>query len=123
MSRRLAGLIPVLAALGLAGPATAGAAVLPFEAGGHFKTVKVGGDEFIAYECEAVAPGAVSVSLDCTFNGSRAGLALPGAASAVFTDLVLKPIGTNTICWSATATYTNASRLTKSGCTSQEVVG
>ena len=123
MRRRLAGLVPVVvAALGLATAAPASAVQPPMEAHGHFKTIKVGGDEFVVYACQAVAPGAVSVSLTCTFHGSSAGLALPGEASAVYTDIVLMPIGPITVCWSATATYTDASTQNNSGCTSKEVV-
>jgi hypothetical protein len=87
-------------------------------AGGNFTGVLANGLT-VAFECHAVAPGAVSTSITkcaLTTGHSAAPIALPGDAAATASTATV-PIAPFRLCWSASATYIDATVRTTSACT------
>jgi hypothetical protein len=87
-------------------------------AGGNYTGVLLNGIT-VAFECHAAAPGAVSTAIDAcylTTGGSAPALALPGDAVATASTRNV-PFAPFRLCWSASATFLNATRKATSGCT------
>lgn len=87
-------------------------------AGGNFTGVLANGIT-VVFECHAAAAGAVSTSInrcELTTGDSANPIALPGDAAATVGTATV-PIAPFRLCWSASATFLDASVRTTSGCT------
>ena len=116
------------ASLGLTGTASAAeittADTNRIVASGNYTGVLLNGIT-VVFECHAAAPGAVETAIDAcylTTGGSAGSLALPGEAAATAGTATV-PFAPFKLCWTASATYVNATRKVTSGCTLLPNVG
>jgi len=128
---RRALVIAGIAALPLAGAATADASPVPANvvphgvaAGGNYTGVIANGLE-VAFECHGAATGAVSVAINAcyiTTGGSAPTIALPGTAAAT-ASTTLVPFAPFQLCWTVTATFVDTATNQTHGCTLLPSVG
>lgn len=116
----LAAATAALAGLTMVGTASAAplATASRIVAGGNYTGVIANGLT-VTFECHAAAPGAVSTAIDScylTTGGAAAPIALPGDAAAT-AGVSTVPFAPFRLCWSASATFVDASRNSTSGCT------
>ena len=72
----------------------------------------------VAYACSAEAAGAVATAItscNLTTGGPTLSIALPGEAAAI-AGVATVPLASFKICWSAVATFVDASTKSTSGC-------
>lgn len=110
--------------------APASAATAPMAAGGSFaRTAPFIDGSIYAYECHAVAPGALSTTISsCTLKASDGG-SIPAAPStspgpvAATSGAVSSNVSlTYQVCWTASATYADGSSQSTSGCSSSSSI-
>jgi hypothetical protein len=107
-----------LGTLGTTAPASAAVDTNKIVAGGNYTGVLLN-DITVVFECHAAAPGAVSTAINScylTTGGSAPSLALPGDAVATAGTSNV-PFAPFKLCWTASATFLDASRKSTSGCT------
>jgi hypothetical protein len=116
-----------LAAGAIAVPATsANAANAPIVAGASFaRTIPFIDGTIYAFECHAVAAGAVSTSIDsCSLNNYGAPPSTSSGSIATTNEAVSVPVATYRVCWTASARYSDGTSQSTSGCTiSSSVAG
>ncbi len=113
----------VAGVLCFASPAQAGIAgdvgSLTMSVSGNYTGVLTTGGATVAYECQAVAPAAISVAItqcQMTTGGNNSPLALPGSVAAS-AGVAAIPFAPTQLCFTATATFVDSVTKTKSGCT------
>jgi hypothetical protein len=118
-------ILSVTAAIGA--PATpAGAATGALAGGGSFaRTIPFIDGNLYAFECHAVAPGAVSTSVDsCALGAVAAPAARQAGPVAVTTQGVSQSTRVTSVCWTVSATFADGTSQTRSGCsTASDLAG
>ena len=124
-----AGLLAVLAAIvvpiALLAAGAAGAADAPITAGGSFvQTVPFIDGTLYTFECHAAAPEASSTTISsCTMSDGLHNIAAPpstsvgGQAATTSEAVATTPLSQWKVCWTASATYSDGSGQSTSGCT------
>jgi hypothetical protein len=115
----VAATVIAVSALALGGPAQAAGVQGPVTGSGNYTGVILNGLT-VVYECNVEAPGAVSVAITrckLTSSTTNSTIALPGSAAAN-AGTVNVPFEPFQLCWTARATYVDASTKSTTGCTS-----
>jgi hypothetical protein len=108
----------------IAVPATgAAAATTPITGGGSFaRTVPFIDGWIYAFECHAVAPGALTTTVDSCSMSPYGPITAPKATATgpfaiTYGSASTNPAGNYTLCWTVSATYSGGATQSTSGCT------
>jgi hypothetical protein len=126
MNAKHAALLILSVAAGAGAAATPASAAGALAGGGSFaRTIPFIDGDIYAFECHAVAPGAVSTSVDsCTLGAVAAPATQQTGPAAVTTQGVSQDPRVTSVCWTVSATFADGMRQTKSGCsTASDLAG
>jgi len=122
--RNLCSLALVALTVGALGAVPASAATTPLLGGGSFaRTIPFIDGYLYVYECHAVAPGAVSTSVDrCAFGSTGAPAASAQGPVATTNGGVSRASSPSQVCWTVSARYGDGTSQTKSGCSTLSAI-
>lgn len=109
---------------GAFGAAPASAATGPLVGGGSFaRTVPFIDGDLYAFECHAVAPGAVTTSVVSCALGSATAPPASAQGPAAFTyGIVSRAPSPTSVCWTVSASYSDGTSQTRSGCSTVSAI-